>query len=73
MAIADAEMLTRLLPMSSVPISRSRLSSSALTVRARSSPCFSSECMRPREDAVSAVSEPEKKADITMSTRRMPA
>ena len=68
-ASAEARMLTRLLPISSAPISRSRRSMSVLTVPARRSPLISSECMRARDAAVSAVSEPEKNPDKPMRTR----
>ena len=68
MASAEARMLTRLLPSRRAPISRSRSWIRRLTMPARRSPDFSSASMRAREAAVSAVSEPEKKADRT--TRR---
>ncbi len=63
-ASAEAEMLTTLLPSSSAPISRSRMSVSFSTVLARLLPRRSSSLMRAREVAVRAVSEPEKNADI---------
>ena len=58
-------MLMKVLPRSSAPISRSRFSTSRLTQPAAREPSFSSWCMRPRDTAVSAVSEPEKKAETT--------
>ncbi len=62
-------MLSRLLPMRSAPISLSRFSINRLTTPARSSPLVSCVCMRAREAAVSAVSEPEKKAEAAISNR----
>jgi len=65
--------LTRLLPSRMPPISRSFRPSSASTTAARRSPCFASECIRGREAAVRAVSEPEKNADNTSKTKMIPA
>ena len=69
-AVARAEdrMFTRLFPISSAPISRSRRSISVSTSAARVSPACAAALSRARETAVSAVSEPEKKADMPMST-----
>ena len=60
---ADAAILTALLPSSSAPSRRSRCSNRRLTMAARRFPCFSSRDMLARDDAVSAVSLPEKKAE----------
>ena len=54
-------MLTTLLPVRIAPIIRSRVSSRRLTSAARRFPVFSMRSMRARENAVSAVSLPEKK------------
>src|SRR3569833_3706043 len=66
---AEAAMLTRLLPSISPPIRRSRLCSRRLTIPARLFPCFSSRAMLARDDAVSAVSLPAKKAEHMRQTR----
>ena len=60
-------MLTALLPSRMAPISRSRSFVSRSTARARLSPAPARWCMRGREAAVSAVSDPEKKPDSTIS------
>src|SRR5512146_1372620 len=65
----EAAMLTALLPSSSAPIRRSRWVSSRLTMPARGFPCFSSRAMLARDDAVSAVSLPAKKAEHMRQTR----
>ncbi len=56
-------MLTMLLPIRMPPIRRSCWACRRLTVRARLLPSLASWCMRGREAAVSAVSEPEKKPE----------
>ena len=63
-------MLMKVLPSRTETISRSRFSTRRLTLAAAREPSFSNWCMRPRETAVSAVSEPEKKAE-TASNRAM--
>ena len=63
--------MTSVLPSSIAPISRSRSAQQAVDAAARGSPCFSSACMRAREAAVSAVSEPEKSAESRMQTTRI--
>ena len=60
-------MLTALLPSRIAPISRSRSPVSRSTARARLSPAPARWCMRGREAAVRAVSEPEKKPDSAIS------
>src|SRR5947199_1633143 len=60
-------MLTRMLPSRMAPITRSIWPRSRLTIPARRSPRCSSSCRRGREAAVSAVSEPAKKAQATSS------
>src|SRR5689334_20610956 len=65
----EAAMLTALLPRSSAPIRRSRLASSRLTILASSFPFFSSRAILAREEAVSAVSLPAKKADSRRQIR----
>ena len=62
---AETPMLTMLLPISMEPMKRSRMASSRLTTRARSSPLFSRVSMRAREAPVKAVSPAEKKAERT--------
>src|SRR3569832_2519352 len=66
---AEAAMLTRLLPSIRPPIRRSRLCSRRWTIPARLFPCFSSRAMLARDDAVSAVSLPAKKAEHMRQTR----
>ena len=56
-------MLTALLLRRIAPSMRSRASSILLTRPARRLPCLSSRRMRARDDAVRAVSLPEKNAD----------
>ena len=68
-ASVEAAMLVKLLPNSSTPSSRSRIASKRLTMEASLLPCFSSRIMAAREDAVSAVSLAEKKADSTRHNR----
>jgi hypothetical protein len=65
----DAAILAALLPNSSAPIIRSRASSRRLTMRACRLPCFSSRSMVARDDAVSAVSLPEKNAESSRQTK----
>ena len=62
-------MLTMLLPKSSAPIIRSRSSVTFIAAAAPSEPRSACDFSLAREAAVSAVSEPEKKAD---ASRRMP-
>ena len=62
-ANAEAVMFTTLLPSRIAPISRPFLWCRRLTIRARRLPLLSIWCMRGREAAVNAVSEPEKNAD----------
>jgi hypothetical protein len=57
-----------LLPSRTPPISRSLRAISRLTRLALRLPRRSSWCMRAREAAVSAVSEPENSADSTSSS-----
>src|SRR3546814_767636 len=71
-ASAEARMLTRLLPNSSAPIRCSRSCQRRFTSAARRLPSCARVCMRGREAAVIAVSDPEKKAENT-SSARMPA
>src|SRR6056297_4314571 len=59
-----ARVLTTLLPIRMPPISRSRAASIRLTMPARLSPLRSSASIRARDEAVSAVSLPEKKPEI---------
>src|SRR3569833_272325 len=66
---AEAAMLTRLLPSIRPPIRRSRLDSRRLTMAARLLPCFSCRAILARDDAVSAVSLPAKKAEHMRQTR----
>src|SRR5665213_1216473 len=66
-------MLATLLPRSSAPISRSRSWIRRPTMPARRSPAFSSCSMRALEAAVTAVSEPEKKPEMAISTMIAPA
>src|ERR1700719_2958320 len=68
-AIADAPILTSVLPRSVVPISRAQLARSRLTRAARRSPFFSKACMRAREAAVRAVSEAAKNTDSATHNR----
>jgi len=71
-AIDVARMLTRLLPSRIAPINLSRSRISRFTRRALRSPSLSSLCMRAFDVAVSAVSEPEKKADINSRKNTAP-
>ena len=61
--------MTELLPSRSALISRSRASSSRLTMAARRSPCLASRSMVAREEAVSAVSLPAKAAESNRQSR----
>src|SRR5690606_35815071 len=71
-AMEDARILARLLPIRSAPISRSRRLMRRWTNPARSSPLCSSVCIRARDAAVSAVSDPEKNAERMTQSRMMP-
>src|SRR3981189_441784 len=62
-ASEEATMVATLLPIRSAPIIRSRSSSSRLTMAALGSPSRASRAMVARDEAVSAVSLPEKKND----------
>ena len=64
-------MLAALLPNNSAPIMRSRASSRRLTIAARRLPCISNRCMVAREEAVNAVSLPEKNAESKRQIRTM--
>src|SRR4029079_5366347 len=71
-------MLETLLPITSATIHCSRAAIRRLTMPARRLPFFSSRVIAAREDAVSAVSLPENKNDIsrqiaTMMTKKMSA
>ena len=61
-------MVAKLLANRIAPSSRSRVARSRLTIVASRLPCFSSRIMAAREDAVSAVSLAEKKADTAKHT-----
>src|SRR5258708_3768635 len=56
-------MVATLLPIKSAPINCSRFCINRLTIRARALPFFSSRSIDARDDAVRAVSLPEKKND----------
>ena len=62
-------MLTMLLPRSSAPIIRSRSSVTVIAALAPREPLSACGFSLARDDAVSAVSDPEKKADMTRSAR----
>ena len=62
-AMEEARMLTKVLPRRTAPMNRSRFASRALTFAAAREPSRSSWNIRPRETAVSAVSDAEKKAE----------
>src|SRR5690554_551632 len=62
-------MFTRLLPRRMAPINRSLRSHRVCTASARLSPWFNRRCIRGRDAAVSAVSEPEKKPERIIKTR----
>src|SRR5215470_2419651 len=68
-ARVDAAMFEALLPNSSAPIIRSRRASRRLTMPALRLPSFSSRSMAARDEAVSAVSLPEKRNDSTSPNR----
>ena len=65
-------MLTRLLPSRIAPMSRSRSSVRSSTIFARLFPSSARRCMRARDAAVSAVSEPEKKPEKSSSNTMAP-
>jgi hypothetical protein len=69
----DARILTRLLPSRMPPISRSGCSFSFSTRPAFWLPRRWSSCSRARDDVVSAVSEPEKKADRMIRPNAAPS
>src|SRR5579871_5542624 len=64
----EAATAATLLPKRIAPISCSRAASRRLMIFARLSPCWASACMRAREEAVSAVSLPEKKNEARRQT-----
>src|SRR6185437_9328285 len=66
-ASEEARMFKNVLTRRMAPIIRSRSPISLLTLAARREPSFSNWNILPRETAVSAVSEPAKKADIASS------
>src|SRR5258706_11355557 len=68
-ASADERMLTKVLPRSMAPITRSRSAINLTTCLARQDPSVARWCMRALETAVSAVSEPAKNAENTSSAR----
>tara|TARA_B110000881_G_C18183022_1_gene321039 strand:+ start:31 stop:306 length:276 start_codon:yes stop_codon:yes gene_type:complete len=67
-ASAEAKILTKLLPIKIAPMSIPSRFWSLFTVFARLFPLDSSWCISGREATVSAVSEPEKKADKINNT-----
>ena len=64
-ASAEAPILAMLLPSSSAPINRSRMSSRLETTSASRLPCFDSRSMLAREAPVSAVSLAAKNAETS--------
>ena len=70
-ASAEAAILAMLLPSSSAPISRSRMSNRLETTSASRLPCFDSRSIEAREAPVRAVSLSAKKAEAPRQTRTM--
>ena len=68
-AMAEAEIFTMLLPRRSAPISLSGASASLSTISARLLPRRAISVSLARDEAVKPVSDPEKKADITIRKR----